>query len=529
MKYFNLLVLFAVLVACQPQTTYDIIIKNGLVYDGTNSEPIRADIAINADTIAKIGKLKNSRASQSIDATDLVVSPGFIDTHAHLDPLNNLLRLAHSESAIRQGVTTSIGGPDGGGVPANFSFASFLDTLETIGVGMNMGFMTGHNRVRRTVMNLDNRPPTAEELSEMVEMVDRAMDEGAFGLSTGLKYLPGNFAALDEVIELSKAAAQKGGIYTTHLRDEGLKIMDAVEETLEISKQADILVVLTHHKVIGKPMWGKSDTTLARVDKARSQGIQVMIDQYPYNASHTGLSILIPSWARAGGQEQFEARVSDAKLRKQIKEEIIFNILNDRGGEDLRRIQFSRVSWKPELEGQTLHDWLLMEGIEPTIENGAEMVIQGQLNGGAGCIFHAMDEADVENIMTHPLTMIASDGRLSEPGVGHPHPRAYGTFPRVLGRYVRERGLLSLQEAIYKMTALPAETFGIHNRGQIKVGKKADISIFNPGEIIDNATFTEPHQYPSGMVYVLVNGKLAVDQSQFMGIRAGELLRKNNL
>jgi len=220
-------------------------------------------------------------------------------------------------------------------------------------------------------------------------------------------------------------------------------------------------------------------------------------------------------------------RVSNIETKKKIQDEIIFNILNDRGGNDLDRIQFSSVSWDPSLEGKTLKDWAIIKGLEPNIQNGAQLVIEAELNGGAGCIFHAMDESDVENIMKYPYNMIASDGRLSEPGVGHPHPRAYGTFPRVLGRYVRERNILSLNEAIYKMTYLPAKAFGISDRGLLKKGMKADITIFDKNTIIDKATFTSPHQYPEGIKYVIVNGKLAVDDYNFMGLRAGEVLRKN--
>jgi len=249
-----------------------------------------------------------------------------------------------------------------------------------------------------------------------------------------------------------------------------------------------------------------------------------MIDQYPYTASHTGMSILIPGWAQAGGKEAFARRIADPALKDSIKKQILFNIINDRGGADLKRIQFSRVSWKPSLEGKTMYDWCVEEGIEPTLENGAEMVIKAQLNGGTGTIYHAMDEEDVSRIMRHPFTMVASDGRLSEPGRGHPHPRAYGTFSRVLHKYVREDKNLSLEEAIRKMTSLPAMRMGLKDRGVLAEGKKADICIFNPKEIRENGTFAKPHQYPTGISYVLVNGELAVNEGEFKGIKAGKVL-----
>ena len=263
------------------------------------------------------------------------------------------------------------------------------------------------------------------------------------------------------------------------------------------------------------------------VDSDRAADLDIKMDQYPYNASYTGISVLIPSWARAGGNEAFKQRVSEPALRDSIKSGIIFNILNDRGGRDLNRVQFAKVRWMPELEGKTLKYWCEQKGLKPTVENGADLVIEAQLNGGASCVFHAMDEGDVERIMKHPQTMIASDGRLVKPGMGHPHPRWYGTFPRVLGHYVREKGTISLSEAIYKMTKLPATTLGLKDRGQIKEQMKADIVIFDPKTVIDKATFEKPHQYPEGISYVIINGKLSIDNGVFQNIKAGKVLRKN--
>jgi len=273
-------------------------------------------------------------------------------------------------------------------------------------------------------------------------------------------------------------------------------------------------------------MWGKSNQTLALVDEARKNGLNILIDQYPYNASYTGISVLIPSWARAGGNTQFKARLQNPKLRDSIKKGIVFNILNDRGGDDLDRVQFAKVNWQPDLEGKTLKYWCLQKGLEPTVENGAELVIEAQTRGGASCVFHAMDEGDVVNIMQHPQTMIASDGRLVKLGDGHPHPRWYGTFPRVLGRYVREKKVLSLAEALYKMTAFPAQVMGLKDRGIIREGFKADLSLFDPNTVLDLATFEAPHQYPQGIEYVVINGKIAVDQGAFIPLKSGQVLRK---
>ena len=522
-KYLFILLLLLVITNCKNEPAFDIIISNGIVYDGTLDEPALIDIGIKGDKIIALGSLGTENANKIINAQGLSVSPGFIDLHVHLEPI---FSLSNCESHLRQGVTTSLGGPDGN---SPLPFGTYLDSLQKLGVGMNVGFLVGHNSVRKKIMNLDNRAPTTKELNKMKGIVAQAMNEGAFGISTGLKYLPGSFSEVDEIIALSKEASKKGGIYTSHLRDEGLEVLASIDEAIKISEKANITVILTHHKVIGKPMWGKSIETLGRVDDARERGLDIRIDQYPYNASHTGISVLIPSWARAGGHEMFKLRLENEKLRDSILNGIVFNILNDRGGEDLDRIQFAKFEWMPELEGKTLKYWCNLRGIEPTTKNGAKLVIEAQLRGGANCIFHAMDESDVINIMKHPQTMIASDGRLANYGVGHPHPRWYGTFPRVLGRYVRENKILTFKEAIHKMTFLPANAMGLKDRGLIQKGYKADLTIFDSDEIIDNGTYENPHQFPTGISYVIVNGKIVIEESKFKAIKPGVVLKKNDL
>ena len=511
-----------VILSCSDKTTYDIIIEKGIVYDGSGKKPVNADIGIKNQIIQKIGNLSSATAKRRIDASGLSVSPGFIDMHAHLEPL---LDLSDCESMLRQGVTTALGGPDGN---SPWPFGNYLQKLDSIGIGMNVGYLVGHNKVRKNVMNLDNRLPSSKELELMKSQIKTAMDEGAFGISTGLKYLPGTFSEIDEVIELSKIAALEGGIYTSHLREEGLGLFAAVREAITISDKAKIPVILTHHKVVGKPMWGKSTKTLAMVDSARTAGLDIKIDQYPYSASYTGISILIPSWAKAGGNDAFKKRLQNPKLRDRIKAGIIFNIINDRGGNDLDRIQFAKVAWQPELEGKTLKYWCEQKGMDISIENGAELVIEAESNGGAACVFYAMSEEDVERIMQHPQTMIASDGRLVKPGIGHPHPRWYGTFPRVLGHYARGKKTISLATAIYKMTQLPANALGLKDRGRIKEGAKADVVIFNASTVIDKATFQKPHQYPNGIPYVIVNGQITLDNGKFKKLKAGQVLRKTS-
>ncbi|HBD96846.1 MAG TPA: aminoacylase, partial [Gemmatimonadetes bacterium] len=341
-----------------------------------------------------------------------------------------------------------------------------------------------------------------------------------------LKYLPGAFSELDEVVALSEVAGRMGGFYTSHLREEGLGLLEGVGEALEIGKRANIPIVLTHHKVVGQPTWGASVKTLAMVDSARAAGTDAMIDQYPYTASYTGITILIPAWAMAGGTGDLLQRMEDPALADSILSGIEFNIINDRGGNDLRRVQFAIVRWDRSLEGKTLHDWAMREGLASTPETGARLVIEAVRRGGASAIFHAMSEEDVERIMAHPFTMIASDGRLTQPGEGHPHPRWYGTFPRVLGLYARDKGVISLEQAVRKMSTMPAERMGLRERGQLREGWFADVVIFDPATVADQATFEEPHQYPVGIDWVLVNGAIAVENGQYRNIRAGRVLRR---
>ena len=508
--------------ACAQPPAYDLVLVGGAVIDGTGSDRFEADVAIVGGQIAEVSRegLRTEGAARVIDVTGKVVAPGFIDIHSHLDPL---LRLPEGESKARQGVTTVLGGPDGS---APLPLGQYLDSAAVLGVGINVAMLVGHNSVRREVMGNENRAPTSAELSEMQSLVQQGMDDGAWGLSTGLRYLPGAFSELDEVVALAEVAGGAGGVYTSHLREEGLELIGGVAEAIEIGRRADLPIVLTHHKVIGQPMWGSSELTLAMVDSANAAGRRIRIDQYPYTASYTSIQILVPPWALGGGTEAFLDRLGDPILRDSIVEGIVFNLINDRGGNDLSRVQFALVEWMPELEGQTLGDWAEMRGLQPTMETGAELVIEAIRRGGASAIYHVMDQGDVDRIMRHPMTAIASDGRLVQPGEGHPHPRWYGTFPRVLGEYVRDRGVLTLEEAVRKMTSLPADHIGMADRGILAVGMAADVVVFDPGRVADRATFQDPHQYPDGINYVVVNGVVAVDDGVFRDERAGAVLRK---
>lgn len=510
----------AVLSSVALAAEYEVLIVGGTVYDGSGAPGRRADVALAAGRIARVGALADAPARRRIDARGLAVAPGFIDLHAHIDPI---LQLPGCESAVRQGITTSLGGPDG---TSPWPLGDYLANLDNIPLGMNVAYLVGQGSIRRAVLKLVDRPPTSAELATMQQMVAQAMDAGAFGLSTGLKYLPGAFTKTDEIVALARVAAEKGGFYTSHLREEGEGLIPAVEEAIAIGRQAGIPIVLTHHKVVGKPSWGASVRTLALVDEARAAGFDVSIDQYPYAASNTSISILIPAWAMAGGREEFKRRMADPAQRRKAHAEIVHAILTDRGAGDIARVQFATVAWKRDLEGRTLRDWCVERGLPPTAESGADLVIEAESNGGCVCIFHAMDDADVERIMRHPQTMIASDGRLAKLGVEQPHPRAYGTFPRVLARYVREKKVLTLEAAIFKMSGQPALRLGLKDRGRVAEGMRADVVIFDPATVRDEATFKDPHRYPQGIPFVFVNGIAVVDDGRFTDARPGVVLRR---
>ncbi len=522
LRWIAALLVWGAATAAAQQPEFDVLIRGGTVIDGTGASRYPADVALKGDRVALVSRsaVDPRRAGRVIAAAGRIVAPGFIDMHAHLDPLP---QLPGAESAVRQGVTTALGGPDGG---SPLPLAPYMAAREAQRIGINVAYLVGHNTVREQVMGVVDRAPAADELARMKALVAQGMADGAFGMSTGLRYLPGFFAKTDEVVALARVAADSGGIYTSHLREEGLGLIEGVAEAITIGRDARIPVILTHHKAVGRQMWGASVRTLAMIDSARRAGIDVMADVYPYTATSTSLAVLIPNWAFDGGDTAFVRRLQDPALRDSIKRGIVFNILNDRGGGDLGRVQFSNVRWQPQLNGKTMADWARQRGLEPTPENGAELVIEGQLKGGGSMIYHVLDEQDVQRILAHPQVMIGSDGRLSAPGPSSPHPRAYGTFPRVLSRYARDLKLFPLEVAVYKMTGQSAARLGLAQRGVLREGAFADVVVFDPAAVADRATFENPHQYPVGIEYVFVNGVAAVDGGRFTDARSGRVLKR---
>ena len=519
MKNKFLLLILIVISSCSDRPDYDLIIKNGSIIDGSGQPRFSTNIGIKDDTIHMLSAHDSKTAKEYIDATNLIVAPGFIDIHTHA--VRGIFDVPTADAFLYQGVTTLTDGNDGS---SPFPIGKHYQKIEEIGISPNWAVFVGQGTIREEVMGLENRAPTSSELEEMKELTKEAMKEGALGLSSGLFYVPGNFSSKEEIIALAQIVGERGGIYISHMRDEADKILDSVAETIEIGIAGGLPAHITHHKVIGKENWGQSLQTLAMVDEANQKGHDVYLDQYPYTASQTSITALIPQWAQAGGRKALLDRLNNKEVRQQIKEEVVRKILYDRGGGHPKNVVISEAKWDTSLEGKNLAEITVAKGIEPTPENAAETVFEIIEGGYARAVFHAISDDDVKFIMQHPNAAIASDGPLMPFGESRPHPRSYGTFPRVLGKYVRESNVISLEEAVRKMTSLPAKIISLNKRGLIKEGYYADITIFDPEKISDNATFQDPHQYSTGVEYVIVNGQIVVSNGVHNLSKPGRVL-----
>jgi dihydroorotase/N-acyl-D-amino-acid deacylase len=504
----------------QDSPVYDLILRNGRIVDGTGSPWYRGDVALLGDRIAAVGPALPGSARREIDVSGQVIAPGFVDVHSHGG--GSVFEVPTADNYVRQGVTTFIAGPDGS---SELPVGPWLERLEALPRTVNVGTMVGQGTIRARVVGTANRAATAAELEQMKALAEEAMREGALGLSTGLFYVPGTFTPTAEVVELARVVGELGGIHKSHMRDEASAIVESVLETIRIGEEGGLPTQITHHKVIGPGYWGASAETLRLVDAARARGVDVTVDQYPYTASATSIqAALLPKWAQEGGNEAMRARLADPAQRARIRDEAARIIELERGGGDPDNVVISSCSWDPSLAGKTLRDVIELRGLELSLHGAAEAAFWLTEQGGCGGVFHAISEDDLLRIMRHPASMIASDGDVIVFGRAHPHPRSYGTFARVLSRYVREQGVLTLEEAVRKMSAFPAQRMGLADRGVIRTGMVADLAVFDPAAIRDLATFEEPHQYAVGFSLVVVAGEVVLEGDRVTDARPGRVL-----
>ena len=534
----------------------DTVIVNGKIINGTNSPWFSGDIGIKNGKISRIGKLKPSEASVVVDAKGLIVCPGFIDAHSHTDMILHLN--PKTESTIRQGITTMVVGncgfslapvapayrnllerslsqfiPQEAAISLTWNtFDEYLKHEEERGMASNIACLVGHGTVRTAVMGYERRSSTPEELEMMKEHVAEAMKAGAVGLSSGLIYPPGMYAETSELVELAKVAADYGGVYASHIRGEGETLIEAVGEALKVGRDAGIPVQISHHKASGKSSWGHTQKTLEMMENSRAEGVDVTCDQYPYEAGMTSLATLLPPWVHEGGMDSLLQRLKSAEDRSRIVKDIVNGLpgwmshVKECGWENIA-ISSVRSEQNRRLEGKNLVEIAKIRGTEVAT---ALLDLLVEEAGQATMIIFSMDEGDIRRVMTHPYQMIGTDSwAVSTTGImaeGKPHPRFYGTYPRILGRYVRELEVLSLEEAIRKMTSFPAQRFGLSGRGLLAPGFWADIVVFDPDTIIDKATYENPHQYPEGIVHVLVNGEATISGGENTAAIAGKILRR---
>lgn len=504
--------------ACQADASYDLILRGGRVVDGTGTASRIADVGIEGGMIASVGDLSGASASEVIDVSGHYVAPGFIDIHSHSGPGLATETLSHGEPLLAQGLSTVVINPDGGG---ETDLAGQRTALEAHGLGLNVAQLTPHGSIRRRVMGMEDRAPTASELQAMKDLVREGMEAGAWGLSSGTFYTPGSYSENQELVDLARVVSEYDGIYSSHIRDESnytIGVVAAVDEVIEVAREAGVTGVVTHIKALGPPVWGSSREIIDHIETARSEGVSVYADQYPYLASATGLgAALLPRWSQVGGRDSLLARMADAETLARIRSDMVENLAR-RGGAD--RIQFRRFVQDPSIEGRLLSELAEEQGRE-ALDVAVDLLRQGS----PSIVSFNMDEGDLRAFMVQPWTITSSDGDLPEMNVGVPHPRSYGAFPRKLRVFVFEDSVLSVEQAIHSMTGLPASVLGMDNRGTLETGQVADVVVFSP-EFRDNAVFTDPHQLSTGVQYLLVGGDFAIRDGTFTGARAGVVLRK---
>ncbi len=517
MKWLIFLLFFPV-AAFSQNDSCDILIKSGKIIDGTGNSWYYGNVAVKNGKIYRIGRDADLPAKKIIDAAGLIIAPGFIDVHTHLE--GDEAKNPEATNFILDGVTTCITGNCGSSTVDIGNYLHFIDSLK---LSINVATLIGHNDVRKAVMGRSDRDPTPVEMQKMDSIVDKGMKDGAVGFSTGLIYIPGTYAKTPEIVELAKCAAKYHGIYATHMRDEGDSVTEAINEALTIGKEANIPVEISHFKLSGQQNWGRSRETVPMIEAARKQGIEVTIDQYPYTASSTSISTLIPDEILADGQDSINARLQNPAIRRYV----INSMLQRLKKRKLKHFSYAVVAYYKEdttYNGKSIEQVNLMKGRKHKAKYEAETVIDIVVHGSASAVFHGMSEGDVKRIMQYPYCMFGCDATIREFGVGFPHPRGYGSNARILAEYVREQHVISLEEAIRRMTSLPAQKFQLHDRGLLAEGYAADIVVFDENKVQDIATYEHPHAYSKGFEYVIVNGSLTVENGKHTGTRAGQAL-----
>lgn len=497
----------------QPEP-YDLVIGNARIVDGSGNPWFLGSVAIKDGRIARVGRFDKAPSKYYIDAKNQIVAPGFIDVHAHTEDIYSNPK---AENFVRMGVTTLVTGNCGGSA---LDIGEFLGRASATPLSVNISSLIGHNTVRSKVLGLENRSPTTAEQIQMNELVEKAMRDGAVGFATGLIYIPGTFSKTDEVVELARSASKYGGVYASHIRDEANDVEKAIAEAINIGEQAGMPVEISHFKIASRALWGQTARTIGLVEAARKRGVMVTVDQYAYPASSTSLDSRLPSWAIAGGREEGKKRMADPATRKKIAEEVKDDLKKKRF-KDLGYAYVASYRPNPEFNGKSIKEITKIARGKDDLGSQIEQFIEMYEKGGAQMVYQAMDETDVQAIMRQPFTMIASDSGVRALGSGVPHPRGYGNNARVLGRYVRELKVITLEDAVRKMTSLPAQTFGLKDRGLLREGFAADIVIFDEHLVGDKATFIDPHQYPVGFSSVIVNGKVVFDGKQMTGAMPG--------
>ena len=500
---------------------FDMLVAGGRVVDGTGNPWFYGDVAIKNGRIAEIGQIAPERAGRVIDARGKIVAPGFVDVHGHLE--ENLDDSTQAENYLQMGVTSVITGNCGS---SKVPLGSWFGKLEKTGISINLGSLAGHNSIRKTGMkgNFD-RQPTADELQRMKELTSQSMSDGAVGFSTGLEYVPGIYAKTDEIVELAKVSAAGGGIYTTHMRDEGNSVEEAIAESIRIGELASCPVQISHFKISSKKRWGASEISIRLVEEARRRGQQVTVDQYLYTAGATTIDIIFPAWLFEGGEEKVKERLTNPESRTRVKKDILERAVGQ-GFEDLSFVQITNYKADDKFIGKRINEIAREYKQNASAEAQAELAVEIREHGGAGVVVHKMSDADVERIFRQPFTMIAADAGVTKlDGKSAPHPRGFGNNARVLALYTREKKLVGLEEAIRKMTSLPAQTFGLWNRGILRPGMSADIVVFDPDTVQDRATFQNPKQYAVGFDFVIVNGKITIEKGKHNGTKSGQILR----